>query len=781
MSEPRATDITSAFIGITTPMDELFGLVQSFGWNVDNIKRTKEGIVAQVSNEHGEKFKAQGNNENTALGNALKLIQGHYSKSLPYNERVASYADSFIDLVEQIAHEYYDANSYDKKAAQAWMELAEDCRRRVEIIQDEIEIEITDDVMPYKSYSEMAEDILENGHFTVSRANASHPIWSINQIVDFRIAHDILGHAASGGDWSWFGINRAFQAHANLLSYTAQKALFTETVGQAAYNNYYQSYAPQKIIFLEIFDNPDDTEPYKHPVHPSQTIVPKSMPKIPDETMIEKSSSEDLLDPNHGYDSGIEPLDNNAYAWHRTNVDGQMVDPLYGHRYKDVVKGIKSNWHELDDASKEQAVANAFRHVFLRPGKHERGRAQHYQSINHMPGSASDPSQYWQAMTNARDAHNMSRGYINANKELDPFLMSLKRHLKFINNDMRDDDIADLAEHHILNMRAEEEREARKKLGEDASAEDIHRDATKRLVKRLKRLSNDKVHEDYDFGDKNLFIESKHRDPSLYPSPLAHHIKPISDVSNNIKHITKSALEDLKKGGSGHHFRSSLLKKYFTKDLQPHQIDEAWYYLAPETSQLGTVTPEILKIMGRKNDDLNLRDYFKIERELAAARDASGYKHMPLGQFSKALKNVSYHSPGNHPDKKHLHNLHPIPHTEVDWDKRENKSEKPKIPSWFNDTKKIRKAVGKDWDRIEGVKHPKGAVPFKKQADASAFSPMFNVFYIDPDTKQRVNGKPNQRIMQAIAESTGLSTPEIWALNPEVGKEAVASGGNPIT
>jgi hypothetical protein len=35
--------------------------------------------------------------------------------------------------------------------------------------------------------------------------------------------------------------------------------------------------------------------------------------------------------------------------------------------------------------------------------------------------------------------------------------------------------------------------------------------------------------------------------------------------------------------------------------------------------------------------------------------------------------------------------------------------------------------------------------------------------------------------MQAIAESTGLSTPEIWALNPEVGKEAVASGGNPIT
>jgi hypothetical protein len=30
--------------------------------------------------------------------------------------------------------------------------------------------------------------------------------------------------------------------------------------------------------------------------------------------------------------------------------------------------------------------------------------------------------------------------------------------------------------------------------------------------------------------------------------------------------------------------------------------------------------------------------------------------------------------------------------------------------------------------------------------------------------------------MQAIAESTGLSTPEIWALNPEVGREAVNSG-----
>lgn len=773
--EHNVIDITSAFIGITTPLPEIIAKIQELGWNVENIAFKGDAYKAVGKSEDGEKLETTGNTEATAAGNLLAAIQRQQSMRMVFNARVAAWDDPFIELKEEIAHEYAGLKMYDKKAAQAWMELAEDCRRRVEIIQDEIAIEVTDNPIPYLSFSDMAEDILEKQRFTVSKAGASHPIWSVNQVIDFRIAHDILGHAASGGDWSWFGINRAFQAHAPLLTYTAQKALFTEVIAQGAFNSYYGSVAPQKISFLKIFDNPENPEPYHHPVHPSQTIIPGAIAKIPIEENFKQSSSEDLTDPNDGYDSGIIPLENNAYSWHRMkDENGQMIDPLNSLGLSNVIGGIKSNWHQLDEASQEQAVANAFRNALLKPGKQERGHAQHYQSINHIPSSVNDPARYWESFINARDGHNSARGYMRANKELEPFLMPFKRHIKHIAPDLRDDEIGDLVNHHLLNMRAEEELASKNKLGSDASADDIHKDATNRLIKRLKRMTNTNVNQDYDFGNDKLFFESKHPDSSLYPSPLAHHIKPISEVSENIKDITKTALEDIQKGGKGHHFRSSLLKRYYNS-IDPHQIDEAWHYLAPETSQLGIIDPHILKILGRKKDDLNLRDYFKAERELQAARDASGYKHMPLGQFSKALKNVSYQTPGHHPTKSHLHPLSPTPHTDVDWNKRQKKADKPKIPGWFNDTKQVRKQVGKEWDRAEGIQHPKGAIPFKKKADAG-FSTLFMPFYHHPDTNEKIYGKPGQNIMQHIVESMllggqKLSTPEIWALNPETGKE----------
>lgn len=765
-------DITSAFIGVTTPPNEIYQQIAELGWTVDSLDRKKEGYVAKASNEHKQKAQAIGNTEATALGNLCEEIL-RQQKSL-FNARVAAYHDSFVDLQEEIAHEYAGAKYYDKKAAQAWMELAEDCERRVEIIQDEIDIEITDDPLPYKSYSEMAKDITNKGHFLVSRANASHPIWNIKQVLNFRIAHDILGHAASGGDWTWFGINRAFQAHASLLSYPAQKALFTEVLGQGAANSYYRSYNPQKIVFLEIFDDPDNPEPYKHPVHPSQTVVPGPMAKIPYE---KAASLEGYLDPNHDYSSGLIPEDNNAFLWHRIrDRDGNMTDPLNSRGFSDIIQGIRSNWHELDPASQEQAVANAFRHVLLKPGQTERGRAQHYQAINHLPGSVDDPVRYWDALSHAQRMHNDARGFMDAGKELDVYKMPIRRHIMNLSPDVDHREISNLADHHLLNMKAEEEREAKKKLGPDASAQDINREALKRLRKRLNRITKIKAHEDFDFGDERMFFSSTHPDSAIYAPPMAHNIGSIASVSANIQVITQAALDDINNGGKGHHFRFTILNQDFANDLDVDQIDETWFYLAPETSQLGILDSSLLKALGSKKDDLSLRDYFKIERELHGARDASGYSHMPLGQFSKALKNMMYQTIGHHPTKDHFHLIYPTPHTEIDWDGRDLKLDKPRIPSWFNETKKIRKQIGKDWNRIEGVNYPKDAIPFKKQADA-AFSTILTPFSNHIDTKKKIIGKPGQSYMQHLIEAYGLSTPEIWALDPEgIGKEVVESG-----
>lgn len=771
----RVIDITSAFIGVTTPLADIYQGIISLGWEVDSLDRNKKEWVAKGSNEYGEKLQMTGNTEATALGNLWQAIQRLQSSRQPYNERVAGFEDSFVDLEEEIAHEYAGAKSYDKKAAEAWMELAEDCRRRVEIIQDEIDIEITDDPLPYKSYSEMAEDITEKGHFFVSRANASHPIWSTKQVIDFRIAHDILGHAASGGDWSWFGINRAFQAHAGLLSYTAQKALFTEIIGQGAANSYYRSYNPQKIVFLKIFDNPDNPEPYHHPTHPSQTVVPGPMAKIPYEKTT--ATIEDHLDPNDSFVSGVPALDNNAYVWHRIkDKDGNINDPLNSTKLNDFINGVRSNWHQLDPATQEQAVANAFRHVLLKPGQTERGRARHYQAINHLPGSVDDPMRYWDALTNAQKVHNMARGYMDAGKELDVYEMPLRRHVMNLSPNVNHAEIADFTKRHILNMRAEEERAAKNKLGPDASAQDINREALKRLKKRLDRLTKIKAHEDFDFGDERMFFSNVHPDSAIYDPPMAHNIESIANISANIQIITQAALDDINNGGKGYQFRVALMNQDFAKDLEIDQIDDAWFYLAPETSQLGILGPEIFSALGRKNSDKNIRDYFKAERELYAARDASGYGHMPLGQFSKALRNVMIQSLGHHPSKDHFHLIYPTPHTEVDWDGRDSKADKPRIPSWFNDTKKIRKDVARAWDRTEGINYPKDAIPFKKQADA-AFSTILSPYYTDPDTNEKIKGKPNQGYMQHLIESLALSnpnisTPEIWALIADVGKEA---------
>jgi len=385
----------------------------------------------------------------------------------------------------------------------------------------------------------------------------------------------------------------------------------------------------------------------------------------------------------------------------------------------------------------------------------------------------SDPSVYWDALTRARDEHNNARGYMQANSETDPYDMPLRRHIQSVNPDLKHDEISGLAKDTLLNMRVEEEREAKKKLGTDATSDDIHREATKRLLKSLKKITNTRINQDIDFGNEKMFFESKHPDSAIYPHPLAHHIEPIADISSDIEDITNVALEDINQGGKGHHFRASLMKKNVS-NIEPHQIDEVWSFLAPETSQLGSLTSDVLKALGHKKDDTNTRDYFKAERELHAARDASGYGHMPLGQFSKGLKNAMRHSVGHHPSKTHLHPISPSDHNHIDWDSRDKKSDKPVIPSWFNDTKNARKQIAKEWDMSEGIKHPKGAIPFK-QADAG-FSTLFTPFYTDTDTKNKVGGKPGQSLMQHMRDSMALSTPEIWALNPETGKEVAHSG-----
>jgi len=772
-------EVTSAFVTLSGIGRDWIKDIEDLGWTVDSMGRDSEGnFVIQASNQAGEQTETKDKSDTFAFASLYSRINRSQAARLTHNRRVADWDRSFEDQIEEIAQEYADAKIYDKKAGPAWIELARDNKNRADMIRDQLKIETTDHPLPYKSFNEMVDDVIKNKKLTVSRANTDHRVWSSDQVIDFRITHDVLGHIAAGADWSWFGINRAFAAHAPLLSVEAQKALFTETIGRGAFNAYYHSMAEDKIVFLKSFDEVQKIEnrPGHRETHPSQSLVPTKVPKIEKEGSIEIT-----LDPNYAYESGVEPLDNNAFMWHGIiGEDGQKTDPLNVSGLKEVINELDPRWDQhTDSAHLLQAVSNAIKAALTNNHADPQRHAQHYQAIHHIPAGVKDPLQHWDALNGDRKAHNMARGYMEVGKEADPFMIPLMQQIKNINPHLHGEDLHHEARKTLFNMTAEEESTATDKLGPETHPEKIAQEGISRLVKRLKMLIKPNS-DDHDFTHVQMIVEAaERRDPRLYPSPLASNIKPLSDIAEHLDDLSSAAKVDLMKDGKGHHFRSTALQKDI-EGFGPDKIDEAWFYLSPYTSQLGTLTPSIIKSLGHKPGDLQPRDYFKLERQLQSGRDAAGYNHVPLGQFSHGLNNSMHYQNGHHPSQSHLNSINPTKHYHKDWNQGQKPAPKPVSPGWWNDTKSTRKQVGKDWDKAIGIKHPKGSIPYKT-ADAGfgGFLNVWTPYYNHPETGQRMNGQPGQSAMQHAIESMQLGSPMgVWSSGVDLGKEASASDSN---
>jgi hypothetical protein len=775
--QPRI-EVTSAFITLSADDKSLIGQIKSFfGWDVKSIDEDADGsrIVKALDPNTGEETETHDKSLNNALYFMIERLTNMFAAGntqvqapAPVLARFASWDKSFTDRIEEVAHEYADAKIYDKKAASGWMELANDNKRRADMIRKQINVEVTDNSLPYKSFNDMVEDVIKKKKFVVSRANASHPIWSKDQVVDFRIVHDVLGHVAAGADWSWFGMNRAFAAHAPLLSVEAQKALFTEVLGKGAFNSYYRSMAEPKIAFLKCFDEQQavDNSPGHRETHPSQSPVPTEIPKI--------ASIGDVLDPNHDFDSGVMPDDNNGFLNHRIiNHDGVYVDPLNSMGLNDMAHQMAPRFDKsLNSQDLQHSVSNAFRSALTGRRRNDKDHATIYQAINHLPAGTNDPLRYYDAINADRNAHNIARGYSEVGKELDNFMPNVMQMIRSINPHIVGEDLHTEARNMLLDMRAEEEREVMDKLGLDASSNDIANEATRRMVKRLNAITKTNVKDDQDFR------LTKHEDSSIYPSPLACDIKSMADIANHIENIAEAAMDDLNQGGKGHHFRKIVLQKSID-DVGPNEIANAWFHIAPHTSQIAELTSAIIKSLGHKPDDLSNRDHFKAERELHAGRDASGYNHMPLGLFAHGLHNAMHYENGHHPDRSHAHTLNPTKHYHVDWDSRQIPYDSPVSPGWWGITKAYRKEIGDMWDRDEGFNHHKDAIPFKT-ANA-AFSPSLNFIpsFLHPETEEAIAGNPGQSGMSHAIESLMLhdqGPQAVWNQNFDLTKEVANSG-----
>jgi hypothetical protein len=203
-----------------------------------------------------------------------------------------------------------------------------------------------------------------------------------------------------------------------------------------------------------------------------------------------------------------------------------------------------------------------------------------------------------------------------------------------------------------------------------------------------------------------------------YGAFMGTHLKAIGKISQHADEILEAALQDVREhDGTGHHFRAAVLA-LGVPGVGPKVCSFAWLLLQPMTSQLATIDTHMMDVLGHNYDkEMNNRDYFKFERELAAGRDAAGYSHVPLGAFQWGMWDFKRTGPGSHQDHSAMRVLNPLPHSSVDWVGKATNLKGDtwlnQAPDWWQNTQPARDAVAQDWDENVASNWPQNSIPYQ--------------------------------------------------------------------
>lgn len=752
-------DISSAFQGVTTPLADLYNEIHMRHWQVTSLK-VKDGMYeASAKNPHGDAVSKHGRDEKTALAALLlHIVRKEHIRQGAWNKH-------WGDQLEEIAQAYAKAPSFEPKAAMGWKELADDCVARAEHLKKQINVEITDDPVPYHSPQELFEDVTKHQHLLVSRAGAEHPVWTPEQVIAFRITHDILGHAAAGGDFGWTGENLATAAHMPYLSPNAQRALFTETVGQKAYNHFYHGYGHPKIVFLN--DHLEDIQKEQNPdghggMPTNYTVSPGVLPertssvkfvehKIIEATNLWASSRLASLkrDPNYQYETGQPPV---------IDVPGEYGDPLNYPELKDMGHMLNTSWPQFqtydgepDHERMKQAIINAFRVAILSPLKDLKWNAAHYQDLSSIPYTVTDPKAYWDKLEHSRIEYNRAQGIPDPeiqHKEhyKSGALMDFYRYYMAHHPELNPAQAKEEADREVLMMRAEIE-EKLSDESKDVDMDILEPKIDKQLNKALKQwVSDDKpLHK-----RSSPILESPHIPAKVdrYGGFIGRHLIAIARISLYADQLLEAALEDVKRhDGTGHIFRSMALSLNIPY-VGPKVASFVWLLLQPLTSQLATIDTHMVDVLGAKGKDMNKRDYFRMERELQAGRDATGYGHIPLGLFQWGMWDMKRHGiEQDHQDHSALRVENPTPWRDIDWkptvpNLKQDKAEKWIPPDWWAVTDPHRQQERATWNTDVAPYYPQDQVPWKNDP-----------FIVQSKATKELVLEVPQHARQAIAES----------------------------
>jgi hypothetical protein len=837
-------NVTASSLVYSHNLRDLYTRIGDSGWSVKRVKfdKKEDCYVASAKNPYGDEIEKTGPDEGMAVRNLLLAIERKNHMRTAAMERIGMWKADWSDQLQPIAEAYAKAPVYDPKAAAAFKALADDSTRRAEVLRNQLHIEETNDPEPYVNAQDQADDIHKRQHYTVSTANCDHPIWTPEQNVNFRIVHDVLGHGVSGGDFGWEGENKACAAHFPLLSTEAQKALFSECIAQSAYAAHYRHFGPNKVALFPQFYEPAQKAEGVHPnfqgIHPSQSVAPTAMPAIkpskpvglpkdniaPHEQEMQgmpvnmnyvpgmdigrigsvlpgQDVDQTLADPNANYQTGIQPMEPNAYLHHGDPLQAQdtitnasLIDTEWAK--------LKTGENEPDYERMKLAIVNAFRAVLLSPRKDLRWNTIHYQDISGVPPGATDPSVYWNSLENKRQAWNVKNFGENARFSHRPYFKLVPQFERMIydrNPQGGWEAAKERAQHELFDWEQEEQErimEADEKLPEESRMNhfEVEKEANAALTKKIETFLAE--HKAYDqpnlftaaaktpTGEDTLFpLEPQLKQQKLdrYGAFMGTHLKAIAQISTHVDTLLKAALEDVHEhDGSGHHFRAAVLQ-LGVSGVGPKVASFAWLLLQPTTSQLATIDTHIMDVLGHNYDkEMNTRDYFKYERELQAGRDAAGYGHVPLGTFQWGMWDMKRTGEGSHQDHSGLRVLDPVPYDSIDWQAKEqpiNAAEAVlhkqnwhgQAPDWWKNTEPARKQVGEEWD--ETINSPKTKVPFQAMASVFKTSAILRTpWFTHPQTGERITGQPGQTLMQHATEQTHLSTPEVWAQVAEAGK-----------
>jgi hypothetical protein len=189
------------------------------------------------------------------------------------------------------------------------------------------------------------------------------------------------------------------------------------------------------------------------------------------------------------------------------------------------------------------------------------------------------------------------------------------------------------------------------------------------------------------------------------------HLDAIHTVGQHMDEILDAAREDIEEGGKGFIFRNRVMNMNLP-GVNPKVASFAWLLLAPLTSELGIIDTHVMRGLQQPEDSPSVRDYYKMERMQRAAKDASGYGHVPLGLYHWGLWDA-IRNPGDHSDHSALRVLNPLPWDapEAKWDAATSQRHGPWVgPPDFENSRIHMNQAADDFDQLYGDQ-PKGIVP----------------------------------------------------------------------